>query len=148
MSDAGLLVVTDILLGAANADGSSDGTEVMAVRDLLKELHGGALPADIEARITGFDAKKFSVEASAAEFNKTSKLEKRKLLELCCTIRDADEEIDFAEDEYIKTLGQALGMKASEYADLTLDYEMEDVAASLGTSTKSMPPKPPPGAKK
>jgi hypothetical protein len=37
-------------------------------------------------------------------------------------------------------------MKASEYADLTLDYEMEEVAAKLGT--KSMPPKPPPAAKK
>ena len=147
MSDAGLLVVTDILLGAANADGTSDGTEVMAVRDLLKELHGGKdLPADIEARITGFDAKKFSVEKSAAEFLKTSKLDKRKLLELCCTIRDADEEHDFAEDEYIKSVGKALGMKADEYKDLTLDYEMEDVAATLGT--KSMPPKPPPAAKK
>jgi uncharacterized tellurite resistance protein B-like protein len=147
MSDAGLLVVTDILLGAANADGSSDGEEVMAVRDLLKELHGGKdLPADVESRITGFDAKKFSVEKSAAEFLKTSKLEKRKLLELCCTIRDADDEHDFAEDEYIKTLGTALGMKPSEFADLTLDYELEDVAASLGT--KSMPPKPPPPAKK
>lgn len=147
MSDAGLLVVTDILLGAAHADGTSDGTEVMAVRDLMKELHGGKdLPADVEARITGFDAKKFSLEASAAEFVKTSKLEKRKLLELCCTIRDADEEIDFAEDEYIKSLGKALGMKASEFADLTLDYEVEAVAASLGT--KSMPPKPPPAAKK
>lgn len=146
MSDAGLLVVTDILLGAAHADGSSDGTEVMAVRDLLKELHGGKdLPADVEARITGFDAKKFSVDKSAAEFVKTSKLDKRKLLELCCTIRDADDEHDFAEDEYIKTLGKALGMKNSEFADLTLDYEMEDVAASLGT--KSMPPKPPPAKK-
>ena len=141
MSDAGLLVVTDILLGAAHADGTSDGTEVIAVRDLLKELHGGkALPADIESRITGFDPKKFKLDASAAEFNKTSKLEKRKLLELCCTIRDADEEIDFAEDEYIKSLGTALGMKASEFADLTLDYEVEEVAAKLGTS---LPPKPP-----
>lgn len=147
MSDAGLLVVTDILLGAAHADGSSDGTEVSAVRDLLKELHAGkALPEDVEARITAFDAKKFSLEASAAEFKKSSKLDARKLLELCCTIRDADEEIDFAEDEYIKNLGKALGMKADEYKDLTVDYEIEEVAATLGT--KSLPPKPPPGAKK
>jgi uncharacterized tellurite resistance protein B-like protein len=143
MSDAGLLVVTDILLGAAHADGSSDGSEVAAVRDLLKELHGDKpLPDDVDARIKAFDPKKFKIEASAAEFNKVSKLDKRKLLELCCTIRDADEEIDFAEDEYIKSVGAALGMKASEYADLTLDYEVEEVGASLGT--RSMPPKAPP----
>jgi uncharacterized tellurite resistance protein B-like protein len=142
MSDAGLLVVTDILLGAAHADGSSDGTEVSAVRDLLRELHGDKpLPDDVEARIKGFDPKAFKIDASAAEFNKTSKLPKRKLLELCCTIRDADEEIDFAEDEYIKSVGKALGMKPSEYADLTLDYEVEEVGAALGT--RSMPPKPP-----
>lgn len=142
MADTGLLVVTDILLGAAHADGTSDGTEVLAVRDLLKELHGGKdLPSDIEARIEGFDPKKFSVEKAVAELKKTSKLEGRKLLELCATIRDADEEIDFAEDEYIKSVGKALGMKASEYADLTLDYEVEEAAAALGT--KSLPPKPP-----
>ncbi|MFO0686608.1 MAG: TerB family tellurite resistance protein [Sandaracinus sp.] len=142
MADAGLLVVTDILLGAAHADGTSDGTEVLAVRDLLKELHGGKeLPSEVEARIGAFDPKKFSVEKAVAELKKTSKLEGRKLLELCATIRDADEEIDFAEDEYIKSVGKALGMKASEYADLTLDYEVEEAAAALGT--KSLPPKPP-----
>jgi uncharacterized tellurite resistance protein B-like protein len=147
MADAGLLVVTDILLGAAHADGSSDGTEVSAVRDLLKELHGGKdLPADVESRLTGFDVKAFSVQKSAKEFIEKSKLEKRKLLELCCTIRDADDEHDFAEDEYIVSLGKALGMKESEYADLTLDFDVEDIGASLGT--RSMPPKPPPGAKK
>src|SRR6187402_3198507 len=120
MSEAGLLVVTDILLGAAHADGSSDGSEVMAVRDLLKELHGGKdLPEELEKRIAVFSPKKFVLEDAAETFLKESKLEKRKLLELCCTIRDADEEIDFAEDEYIKKLGAALGMKSSEYADLT-----------------------------
>ncbi len=140
MAEAGLLVVTDILLGAAHADGSSDGTEVMAVRDLLKELHGGKeLPEPLEQRITGFSPADFVLEESAEAFLKESKLEKRKLLELCCTIRDADEEIDFAEDEYIKKLGAALGMKSSEYADLTLDYEIEEVAAKL-----SIPPKTPP----
>ena len=143
MAEAGLLVVTDILLGAAHADGTSDGSEVMAVRDLLKELHGGkALPEALEKRITSFSPKTFVLEESAEAFLKNGTLEKRKLLELCCTIRDADEEIDFAEDEYIKQLGAALGMKSSEYADLTLDYEMEEVAEKLGT--KSMPPKTPP----
>jgi uncharacterized tellurite resistance protein B-like protein len=142
MADAGLLVVTDILLGAAYADGTSDGSEVMAVRDLLKELHGGgALPEDLEKRIAVFSPKKFVLEDAAKTFLKESKLEKRKLLELCCTIRDADDEHDFAEDEYIKKLGAALGMKASEYVDLTLDYEMEEVASTLGT--RSMPPPTP-----
>ncbi len=142
MADAGLLVVTDILLGAAYADGTSDGSEVMAVRDLLKELHGGkALPEELEKRIAVFSPKKFDLEAAAKTFLAESKLEKRKLLELCCTIRDADDEHDFAEDEYIKKLGSALGMKQSEYVDLTLDYEIEEVASKLGT--RSIPPKPP-----
>jgi uncharacterized tellurite resistance protein B-like protein len=142
MSDAGLLVVTDILLGAAHADGTSDGTEVMAVRDLLKELHGGKeLPESLEKRINGFSPKTFVLADAAKTFLAESKLEGRKLLELVCTVRDADDEIDFAEDDYIKKLGAALGMKASEYADLTVDYEIEDVASKLGT--KSMPPKPP-----
>ena len=142
MAEAGLLVVTDILLGAAHADGTSDGTEVMAVRDLLKELHGGKeLPEAVEKRIAVFSPKKFVLEDAAEAFLRESKLEKRKLLELVCTVRDADEEIDFAEDEYVKKLGAALGMKSSEYADLTLDYEIEDVAAKLGT--RSVPPAPP-----
>lgn len=143
MADAALLVVTDILLGAAHADGTTDGTEVIAVRDLLKELHGGKglLPDDVEKHINGFDAKKFDLAAAAKAFLEKGKLEKRKLLELCCTIRDADGEIDFAEDDYIKNLGKALGMKAEEYKDLTVDYEIEDVRAKLGTA--SLPPPTP-----
>ena len=57
-------------------------------------------------------------------------------------MRDADEEVDVAEDEYLVSLAQALGMDKKDYEDLTLDYEIEDLRDHLA-SLRSIPPAPP-----
>lgn len=138
--DANLLAVADILLGAAYADGTGDGSEILAVRDLLKEVTGDAeLPPELEKRVSTFSPKSFDLEKSAGTVKAAGKLTPRKVLELCATIRDADEEIDLAEDDYIKKVGKAFGLAEKDYADLTLDYDVEDVKAALA----SKPPPPP-----
>lgn len=118
-----IMVLTDLLLGAVHADGSVEGSEEAAVRKLLGELHGGALPEGVEARIKGFDAKHFDLAAAARDFAADEPVKKRRLLELVAAVRDADDVIDLAEDDYMVRLATALGMKKSEYADLTLEIE-------------------------
>ena len=54
-------------------------------------------------------------------------------------MRDANEEFDLAEDAYLRTVAGALGVAESDYADLTLDFEMEDVRAAFA----GKPPPPP-----
>jgi uncharacterized tellurite resistance protein B-like protein len=141
MSDKNLLAVCDLLLGAAYADGTGDGTEILAVRDLMREIVGGALPEDVEKRVSDFSPKGFDLGKAAKAFLDGPKITPRRMLELIATIRDADEEIDLAEDEYLRNVAKALGMKESEYADLALDFEIEEVRAAFVS-------KPPPAPKK
>lgn len=145
MSNAGqsILTITDLLLGAVYADGEKGGEEVQTVRDLLKELlDAKELPEAIEKRIQIFTPDDFDLKETAEAFVKTEPVKKRKLLELVAAVRDADEELDVAEDEYLVDLAKALGMKEAEYSDLTLDYEIEDLREHLA-NLRSMPPAPP-----
>lgn len=118
-----IMVLTDLLLGAVHADGNAEGSEEAAVRKLLRDLHGAALPDAVDARIKGFDAKTFDLAAAARDFVADATVKKRRLLELVAAVRDADDVIDLAEDDYMVRLATALGMQKSEYADLTLEIE-------------------------
>ena len=140
--DANLMAVADILLGAAYADGTGDGSEILAVRDLLKEITGEKeLPEELEKRVSTFTVKSFDLAKSANAFKESPKITPRRMLELCATIRDADGEHDLAEDDYIKKVGKALGLAEADYKDLTLDYDVEEVKAAFAA-------KPPPTPKK
>jgi uncharacterized tellurite resistance protein B-like protein len=132
-------VITDLLMGAAHADGASDGSEEAAVRKLLGELLGDAtLPSAIDERIKGFDPKSFDVKAAAAHFADDSVSRKRRLLELVEAVGDADEVIDSQEDDYLVALGEALGLKREEYADLAL--EIEELREALDDVRRPTPP--------
>lgn len=132
-------VITDLLMGAAYADGSLEGREEATVRRLLGELlDGAALPAETDARIAGFDRKAFDLDAAAAHFRADSPERKRKLLELVVAVRDADDVFDTDEDDYMTSLARALDMQPEEYADLAL--EIQELRTSLNDVRRSMPP--------
>jgi uncharacterized tellurite resistance protein B-like protein len=137
-----ILVITDLLLGAAYADDKLAGKEEAAVRKLLGELLSGAqLPAEVDARIKTFPAGSFDMLATAKDFAADPPIAKRKLLELVSAVSDADGEVDLEEDEYLVALAKALGMKPDEYKDLTLDVQVEDLKKALGELRKAPPPK-------
>ncbi len=139
---ARVLVVLDLLLGAAHADGERDDAELAEVERILAELTGkDPLPDVFAKRIAEFDPKKFDMHASAEEFTKDEAVARKRLLELVACIRDANDEIDLAEDDYIKQLAVALDIPSSDLGDLTLDYEIEEIAADL--HLRSVPPAPP-----
>ena len=147
MAEAGtarVLVVTDLLLGAVYADGSKADAEIAEVRKILSELTGkNPLPAVFEQRIAQFAPARFDVSKAAAEFKKDEAVARRRLLELVASVRDADDEIDLAEDDYIRSLAAALDVPAAELEDLSLDYEIEDLAGAL--HLRSVPPASPRG---
>lgn len=129
MSDGqSILAIADLLLGAAYADGVRKGEELQAVRDLLKDvLQKKQLPEAIEKRIAIFAPGDFDLAETARELASSDAAGKRRLLELVAAVRDADDELDVAEDEYLVALARALGMKESEYRDLKLEYEVEEL---------------------
>jgi len=127
-----IMVITDLLLGAAYADDKLAGQEEAAVRRLLTELLAGeALPPEVDRRIKAFPASTFDLAKTAADFAKDPPIKKRKLLELVSAVHDADDEVDLGEDEYLVKLAKGLSMKAEEYADLTLDVQVEELKTAL-----------------
>lgn len=127
-----IALIADVLLGAVYADEKLDGEEEKAVRKLLRGLlRTPTLPDELEQRLTMFRADNFDVSTAARPFASDPPGLKRKLLELVAAVRDADDEIDFAEDEYMVALAKALEMPPDDYRDLVLDYEVEELRTSF-----------------
>jgi len=117
--------IADLLMGAAYADSALSGRETETVRRLLGELLGhGVVPAELDARVRQFDAKKLDLRATVAPFAGEPAEAKRKLLELIAVVHDADDELDLAEDQYLKDAAAALGIAPDAIKDLALDVEV------------------------
>lgn len=139
-----ILPLCDLLLGAAYADQQLAPEEREEVVGMLSDMAGG-LPAEAEARIAKFDANAFDLDAAAAAFRGDSEDERRKLLYLVSAVIEADNEIDLAEDEYLRALARALALPASALDGLTVDIEAEEVQEAFAAVRKGPPP--PPGKK-
>src|SRR5262245_13222267 len=105
-----IVPLCDLLLGAAHADKQFKDREREEVRGMLADLTGGKLTTELEARIDTFDPGDFDLASTAAAFRTDSADDKRRLLFLVAAINDADEELDLAEDEYLRALAKALDL--------------------------------------
>lgn len=137
-----ILSVCDLLLGAAYADEQFQDREQEEVRGMLADLTGEKLSDELEKRITGFDPKKFDMGKTAADFKSDSEDDRRRLLFLVAAINEADEEIDFAEDDYLRALAKELGLPDSALAGMTVDVEVEELQETLAKVRKVPPPPP------
>jgi len=135
--------ICDLLLGAAHADSRFVEREREEVRELLVELSEAPLTKELEARIKGFAPKAFDLAATAAAFHGDPEDDRRKLLLLVSAITDADDEVDFAEDEYLRALAGALQLPADALKGLTVDMEVEDLKVDFERVRKGPPPPPP-----
>jgi hypothetical protein len=88
-----IVPICEILLGAAYADGRLDQREQETVRELLADLTGGALPAEVEKRIKSFDPKRFNVKAAATPFKGDPVDDKKRLLYLVAVTLVVEEEV-------------------------------------------------------
>jgi uncharacterized tellurite resistance protein B-like protein len=133
-----ILPLTEVLLGAAYADQELKDQERDEVRALLEEL-AGELPTDVELRLTAFDPKKFDLAAAAAPFRGDSEDDRKRLLHLVSAVNEADDEIDFSEDDYLRALAKALGLSDKALEGLTIEMDLEESF----TQVRKGPPPPP-----
>ena len=136
-----ILPLCDLLLGAAYADKELRDQEKDEVRALLEEL-GGDLTTEVELRIAGFDPTKFDLATSAAPFRADPEDERKKVLFLVSAVIEADEEIDFSEDDYLRELATALGLPKSALDGLTVEVEAEELKETFQQVRKGPPPPP------
>jgi len=118
--------VCELLLGAAYADRELHGQEKTEIRALLAELAGERL-VEVEACIASFEPSRFDMTTTAGVFTHDSEEDRRKLLLLVSTVIEADEQIDLAENDYLRELAAALALPASALDGLTVDIEVEDI---------------------
>jgi uncharacterized tellurite resistance protein B-like protein len=118
--------VCELLLGAAHADRELHGQEKTEIRALLTELAGERL-VEVEACIASFEPSRFDMKTTAGVFTHDSEEDRRKLLLLVSTVIEADEQIDLAENDYLRELAAALALPASALDGLTVDVEVEEI---------------------
>ena len=121
-----LPLVADLLMDAAHADDTLEGTEKAAVKRLLRELlESPTLPMDLDFRIEEFAPEKFDLGATAAAFVNEPPAIKRRLLELVACVHAADGEIEFSEDEQLRRVAKALGLPPESYDDMVVSVVEE-----------------------
>lgn len=125
--------ITDLLLGAAYADKHLEGDEMQSISSMLCKLLGTeTLPAAQTERISAFNPAKFDIKAAAGRLRFESAENKRKVLELVATVTESDEEIDMAEDAYLRKVAAGLGLSDADIKDLTIEVlEDEDLDGLL-----------------
>ena len=133
----------DLLLGAAHADHQFQDRERDEVRNMLADLCGARLAPELEHRIASFDPARFDLGATAHAFRGDAADDRRRLLYLVAALNDADEEVDFAEDTYLRALCSALELPAEALAGLTIDVEIEELHDSFSRVRRGPPPPPP-----
>ena len=124
--------ITSLLLGAAYADKRLEGAEVTRIRTILQQiLGGGALEPRHEEALAGFNPAAFNVHAASASLRDLDSRDKRTLLELIASVNEADDELDLAEDTYLRNVALGLGLPESEFSDLALEVLSEDEMLGL-----------------
>ena len=137
-----IVPICDLLLGAAYADDVFKDREREEVREMLADLSGAKLTPELEQRIAKFDPKAFDLKKTAAVFKADDADDRRRLLFLVAAINDADEEVDRAEDEYLRALAAALDLPASALEGLVVDVEVEELREEFVKVRKQPPPPP------
>jgi len=133
--------ICELLLGAAYADGQFQSQEKTEIRALLVEL-AGELRIEVEACIASFEPDKFDMSSIIGIFRDDTEAEREKLLLLVSTVIEADDEIDLAENNYLRELATALALPASALKGLALDIEIEEVKETFNEVRKGPPPIP------
>jgi uncharacterized tellurite resistance protein B-like protein len=125
--------ITNLLLGAAYADKRLQGDEVASIRGLLTKLLGvDSLPSAQSDQIATFSPAKFNADEAAGSLKVLSADDRRRVVDMVAAVHESDEELDLAEDAYLKRVAKAIGLSDDEIGELTLDVEIEELAGSLG----------------
>ena len=134
--------LSELLLGAAYADKELKDEEKQEVKRLLLELAGDVSP-EVDAAIASFEPEKFDVKSSASAFKTDSEEDRKKVLYLVAAVNEADDELDMAEDDYLRAVAEALDLPKSALEGLTVEVETEELKEVFQKVRKGPPPPPP-----
>lgn len=130
-----ILTITDLLLGAAYADKRLEGKEKDKIRSLLAKLAGSStFPDAVEARFREFSPAAFDAVAAGKQLAQLGD-DRRKVLEMIAAVTESDEEIDLAEDRYLRQVANAMGLQAKQFNDLVVEFQEVDELEGILSET-------------
>jgi putative colanic acid biosynthesis UDP-glucose lipid carrier transferase len=113
--------LTDILLAAAQADGTACQRELRTLRRILKRLTDSeVLPDWVEPHIARFEPEKFQLEAAVAPLRELPREQRRHIVELVREVCDADNAFDLEEERYLLGLMVVLSLSPEDVSDLVV----------------------------
>ena len=113
--------LTDVLLAAAQADGTACPRELRALRRILKRLtKSEILPDWLETHIAAFDPTRFKLEESVQPLRQLPHEQRRHIVELVREVCDADNAFDLEEERYVLALVVVLSLAPEDVADLVV----------------------------
>src|SRR5262245_59991253 len=116
--------IGEILLAAAHADEHVEPAEIARIKEITSQIWSGGsaerlpLPEGLLARFSGFDLASFAIHRAVEPFLGSPVETKRRLIELVVSVHDADGELDYAEDAFVRRLGLELGLALEQFLDL------------------------------
>jgi uncharacterized tellurite resistance protein B-like protein len=112
-----------ILMAAAHADQHVEPQEVDRIEEILREIWGQALPLPevLTRHLSDFDPATFDLDEAVLPLIDQPAETKRRILELVVSVHDADGELDYREDAFVKRLGDKLGLARAQFEDLLLE---------------------------
>ena len=134
--------ICEILLAAAYADEFFHEKEKEVIGELLGKLLDGDLPAELRELIDTFEPSSFDLGSRVAEFADDTEDDKYKLLEFIAAVHEADDEFDFAEDDFVRDVVDKLGFGDDALTRFTLEFEVEELKEDLSHLRAVPPPVP------
>jgi len=107
--------LSNILCGAAMADGDFEDEERVIVRAMLMKVLGASeLPAEVEAHLAAFSAVTLDIHADIKTLAPETSRERKTLLKVTADVMKADSQMEPAERVYLEAVAAALGL---DFAD-------------------------------
>lgn len=119
-----LETIAELLMGAAYADGTLDGSEMKEVVKLLAELletDPETLPESVLTKLSVFEAEDFDLDAACKSLALPESKDRRSLLALLSKISDADDIHDLEEGDYIRRVAELIGASEDECKGLAVE---------------------------
>ena len=116
-----LRALADVLLAAAQADGTACPRELRALRRIMKRLTDSEiLPDWLEGHIAAFDPTKFRLEHAVEPLRRLPREQRRHVVELVREVCDADNAFDLEEERYLLALVVVLSLAPEDVSDLVV----------------------------
>lgn len=127
-------------MAAASADSETHNTETAIVEAILLGLSDGKLPAQVKARLSGFDPKGFDLAQTVKSLEPLDASHRKELFAMVSKVTESDDIHDLDESAFIIALAKATGASADEYAGLTVELAEAPGAAPPPAPTQTKKP--------